>query len=119
MSMAVRQLRTNNDNRWDFLAGVLPYRINPTDIDLMFERRGWFLVLEGKREGAPFGIGQRRFYDALNALPQFTIVHFYGTPPDEITAFARWGREAHPGTTEELRSAVRAWFDWVERQIAS
>jgi hypothetical protein len=38
-----RQLRQNNDNRWDFLAGVLPRRINPTDIDLMYERRGRFL----------------------------------------------------------------------------
>ena len=113
--MSERQLRQNNDNRWDFLAGVLPHRINPTDIDLMYERRGRFLVLEGKREGATFGIGQRRFYDALSALPQFTVVHFYGAPPDDVTAFARWGKEPHVGNTDDLRQSVRHWFDWIEQ----
>lgn len=110
-----RQLRQNNDNRWDFLAGVLPHKINPTDIDLMYERRGQFLVLEGKRVGAQFGIGQRRFYDALNALPQFTVVHFYGAPPDDVTAYAGWGREPHPGTTDDLRESVRRWFNRVDK----
>ncbi len=111
-----RQLRQNNDQRWDFLAGVLPNGINPTDIDLMYERRGRFLVLEGKHEGATFRVGQRRFYDALNAIPAFTIVHFYGNPPDEVTSFARWGHVPKPGTTDALCNFVRRWFAWVESQ---
>jgi hypothetical protein len=41
----MKQLRQNNDGRWDFLGGVLPYRINPTDIDLLMERNKRFLVL--------------------------------------------------------------------------
>ena len=45
-----RQLRKNNDDRLDFLAGVLPYGINPTDIDLVIERNKRFLVLEGQRD---------------------------------------------------------------------
>jgi len=114
----MRQLRENNDNRWDFLKGTLPHGINPTDIDLVYERRGHFLVLEGKRlsmMGVPFSVGQRRFYDALNSLPNFTVVHFYGQPPVDVTAFARWGHEPHPATTDELREQVRRWYAWVER----
>lgn len=117
--MSERQLRQNNDGRWDFLAGTLPHKINPTDIDLVIERKGQFLVLEGKRTGAPFGIGQRRFYDALSALPEITVVHFYGSPPDDVRAFGRWGRDPHPGSTDELREQVKRWFDWVERSGGS
>jgi len=108
------QLRKNNDDRWDFLAGVLPYKINPSDIDLVCERHGNFLVMEGKRSGATFSVGQRRLYYALSNLPQFTVVHFYGNPPDDVKAFARWGQEARAGTTDELREQVRRWFRWVE-----
>lgn len=114
MSERPRQLRQNNDNRWDFLAGVLPHRINPTDIDLVFERRGRFLVLEGKRMGATFGVGQRLFYDRMSALPQFTVIHFYGDPPEDVRAFGFWGQKAQPGTTAELQALVARWFAWVE-----
>lgn len=109
-----RQLRQNNDNRWDFLAGVLPHGINPTDLDLVYERRGRFLVLEGKRVGATMRTGQRRFYDALAAIPQFAVFYFEGYPPDDVRAFARWGRELHPATTDDLRTLVSRWFEWVE-----
>ena len=111
-----RQLKKNDDHRWDFLSGALPNKINPTDIDLSYERRGRFLVLEGKREGAETSTGQKRYFDALAAVPQFVVVHFYGVPPDEVMSFARWGQEPQPGNTDELRASVRRWYDWVERQ---
>lgn len=113
-----RQLRQNNDNRWDFLAGALPHGICPTDIDLMFERRGHFLILEGKRAGAQFTTGQRRFYDALHQPPRYIVVHFYGTPPDEVTSFGRWGAPAKPADTEALIFAVQQWFAWVEARAS-
>lgn len=114
-----RQLRQNNDDRWDFLAGLLPHGINPTDVDLMYERRGHFLVLEGKRTGASVRLGQRRFLDALARLrPWFFVIHFYGTPPDQVDAFGVWPSPASPGTTEDLRIRIQSWFDWVEKSAA-
>lgn len=110
-----RQLNSNKDDRWDFLAGVLPGGICPTDIDLVIERKGRFLVLEGKRSGAIFKTGQRRFYDALHDPPRVIVVHFYGTPPDEVKEFAKWGDKAKPGDTEALIGWVRTWFEWVEK----
>lgn len=112
------QLRKNLDGRWDFLNGVLPHGINPTDIDLVIERRSQFLVLEGKHEGATFGTGQRRFYDALSAVPGFTVVHFYGTPPDVVVSFGGWGGPAQSASTEDLRTFVRLWFADVEEEAA-
>ncbi len=114
MSEYKRQLRENKDGRWDFLCGVLPHGINPTDIDLMYERHGYFLVLEGKREGATFKTGQRRFYDALHKPPYIIVVHFYGIPPSTVTAFGRWGRPAKPASTEDLIAEIKHWYDWVE-----
>lgn len=119
MNEPARQLHENKDNRWDFLKGVLPNRIDPTDIDLVYERRGRFLVLEGKRVGATFKTGQRRFYDALHAPPRVFVYHFYGTPPDTVTAFGLWGKPAQPGTTDDLRTIVRRWYAWVERSAAA
>ena len=113
-----RQLRSNGDNRWDFLAGVLPNGINPTDIDLVYERRGHFLVLEGKRAGAVTRTGQRRFYDALHKPPYSIVVHFYGTPPDEVTAFAKWPEIPQPGTTDGLIEWIQLWYAWVERKTS-
>ncbi|MHB8867472.1 MAG: hypothetical protein ACYC6T_08195 [Thermoleophilia bacterium] len=111
-----RQLNSNNDDRWDFLAGVLPHGIAPTDIDLVIERKGHFLVLEGKRAGATFKLGQRKFYDALHSPPHVIVVHFYGTPPDQVERFAKWGEAPLPGDTEALIGLVRTWFEWVERR---
>lgn len=109
-----RQLRQNNDNRWDFLCGVLPNGINPTDIDLVYERKGQFLVLEGKREGAQMPTGQRRFYQAMTAVPQFSVVTFCGNPPDEVTSYTPWGKEPRQASTDDLRQLVKRWFEWVE-----
>lgn len=113
---ADRQLHHNDGTRWDFLKGCLPNGINPTDIDLVFERRGHFLCLEGKREGQSFPIGQRRFYDALHSPPKFIVVCFYGNPPDAVVAFAVWGKSPAPGTADELRALVQRWYAWVEKR---
>lgn len=110
-----RQLRQNNDGRWDFLCDVLPGGINPTDIDLMYERRGHFLVLEGKRSGSTIRMGQRRCLDALAALrPRVYVIHFYGTPPDQVDAFGVWPLPATPATTDDLIARIQQWFSWVE-----
>ena len=111
---ATRQLRSNLDNRWDFLCGVLPGGINPTDIDLMYERRGHFLILEGKHTGARIHKGQKICLDALAAVPGVFVIHFYGTPPDQVEAFGVWPRPAHPGTTDDLIQLIKRWFAWVE-----
>lgn len=105
--------------KWDFLAGFLPYGIEPMDIDLCIERRGHFLILEGKRPLEEMPKGQKRCLDALNRLPQFTVVRIEGNPPDEVTAYARWGSDVKElTTTEGFKDLVYRWFESVERRAA-
>lgn len=118
--MSLRQLRNVNAERFDFLAGVLPHGINPTDIDLSFERRGHFLFLEGKRPGQKITRGQTLYFDALKAGPRsITVVRFEGTPPDRINGYAQWGQPLIQANADGLRDFVRAWFDWVEARAAA
>jgi hypothetical protein len=107
-----RQLRNPNAARWDFLAGLLPHGIEPTDIDLCIERNGHFLIMEGKRNGEIMPKGQERFLNALRNGPRsVTVVTFWGNPPDEIVAFRPWGQaESSDTTTEGFRTYIRAWF---------
>ena len=110
------QLRDPADIRWDFLAHFLPYGIEPTDIDLLIERNGRFLALEGKRAGVSIPTGQRRCLGELDALPEFTVVHFEGYPPDDVTACAKWGQELSWTDTEHLRDRIARWFEWADKQ---
>lgn len=119
MTERPRQLRQNNDGRWDFLSGVLPNHINPTDVDLSYERRGHFLFLEGKRSGAFIKTGQRRYLNALAELPNVHVIHFYGTPPDQVEAYGIWPKPAKPATTDDLISSIKRWFEWVERKATA
>jgi hypothetical protein len=115
----VRQLRDQSGGgRWDFSAGLLPHGINPTDIDLAYERRGYFLFLEGKRPGETIPTGQRLFLDALSKLPRVTVVHFEGDPPAEVQRHAMWGSPLAPSTTDGLCSLITEWYGWVESEAA-
>jgi len=54
---------------WDFLDGVFPRGIIPTDIDGMVEVNGHLLFLEEKRAGAGPKTGQLSAFRALSRLP--------------------------------------------------
>lgn len=111
------QLRNPSAERWDFLAGILPRGIEPTDIDLAIEAgHGHFLFAEGKRNGEPMPTGQRIFLERLRAPKSVTVVQFLGEPPDEIEAFGILGREPTFGDTADFIAAIRRWFEWAERQ---
>lgn len=97
--------------RWDFMAGLLPYGIEPTDIDLCIERNGHFLFMEGKREAELMPRGQERCLAALARGPRsISVVTFRGTPPDDIVSYTPWGKDTRSTTTEQFQSHIRAWF---------
>jgi hypothetical protein len=111
-----RQLRNPADERWDFLKGTLPGRINPTDIDLAYERNGNFLFLEGKRPGVLIPKGQQIFFDRLADLPNFTVIRFEGYPPDSVKRFRYWhAPDWTDGDADALRAEILLWFEWKEK----
>jgi hypothetical protein len=119
--MSERQLRRQGLVRFDFLAGALPGRAAPTDIDLMLEHNGHFLFLEGKRPGQSMPNGQRLALERLLALSTPThsvhVLVIVGHPPDEIVGATWWGGPVQtPLSCEGVRKLVRLWWEWAERQ---
>ncbi len=112
-----RQLRNGTLPRWDFLAGALPGRANPTDIDLTYERRGCFLFLEGKRPGQVVPRGQEIYFDALHAMPRCLVLRFEGHPPATVERFGWWGKPLREGNVDDLRAMVRRWYEWASEQV--
>ena len=51
--------------------------------------------------------------------PFIIVVLFYGNPPDEVTAFAKWPETPKPGTTDGLIDWIRRWYEWVEKRDAA
>jgi hypothetical protein len=114
-----RQLRQQGLPRFDFLLGALPNKEAPTDIDLVCEKNGHFLFIEGK---SPMSVGisqgQSIFYDALIRLcpERVRVLVIYGTPPDDISGYRWWKKAYHPGNAHDIRSLVRRWRDWAAQQ---
>lgn len=112
-----RQLRQLWITRFDFLAGCLPGRAAPTDIDQVIERRGHFLFIECKRPHQEIGTGQAITFDNLVALSTeaatVRLLIVIGHPPDQIEAFGWWRKPSKPGTVGDVRNLVRRWYDWA------
>lgn len=119
--MTEPQLRSQAAARWDFLHGVLPHGIDPTDIDLCYERNGFFLFLEGKRPGQFQNLkrGQRLFYERLHAPPRYIVVRFEGNPPDDVQCFGRWDKPLEAGDADGLRNEIKLWYEWANTQTAA
>lgn len=115
--MTVRQLRQLWITRFDFLGGCLPGRVEPSDIDLVLERRGQFLFIECKRPHQPIVRGQQILFDHLLLLSTPThdvrVLQVVGHPPDDIHAFGWWGKELQEGDVDDVRELVNRWWDWA------
>jgi hypothetical protein len=99
---------------WAILDGCFGQtRIRPSDIDGFVERRGSCLFLEGKGHGVPLPKGQAIAFSTL-AKQGNTVIVFWGKDRDisrmqVITKFDPG--TAEPSSIEELRSAVKAWYE--------
>lgn len=112
-----RQLRQKYTERFDFLGGVLPGTMAPTDIDQALERNGHFLFIECKRPGQKIPRGQEITFDRLVGLSDnVRVMVVFGTPPDEIVSYRWWGGDDHDATVHDVRDLVRRWFDWASSQ---
>lgn len=60
------------DYRW--LTPYLPGRVAPSDLDLVLERNGHYLIMENKPAGASLSMGQRIMLKNLVRIPRSTEV---------------------------------------------
>jgi hypothetical protein len=117
-----RQIRQLWITRFDFLAGLLPHGIEPSDIDQALERHGHLLFIECKRRGQGIPRGQEILFDALLDLAdtehRVCILVIEGDPPDGIRRYAWWFTGAtsqtldwRPTSLAEIRAKVQCWYE--------
>ena len=60
----------------------------PSNLDMVMERFGSFLVAEWKRPGETIKIGQQRLLEALAKVPNFTVLIITGNTDDGLNVAA-------------------------------
>jgi hypothetical protein len=107
-----------------FLSGAIRnnQKALPSNIDGVYERRGRFLVLEFKRPGEQFGIGQEILLKALAAVETFQVWIVTGTFKPGSLSFERAERLLPTGlkqivaeSLDVLKLKINAWHDAVGR----
>lgn len=99
---------------WAILDGCFGQtRIRPSDIDGFVERRGVCLFLEGKGTDAHLTTGQAIAFSSL-AKQGNTVIVFWGK--DRAISRMRVIKQRDPGivkpsSLEDLRSAVKSWYE--------
>jgi hypothetical protein len=92
--------------------------IRISDVDGMVERNGLFLMLDGKRDGAPISAGQLRMYKQF-ALKGGHVIVFHGQPPVTVATVRQWlpGDDNVVGPTQcdlaGLKRIVADWYEWA------
>lgn len=91
-------------------------RDKPMDIDMFKERRGHFLVVETKHDGAPIPRGQEIAFKELHKLGVFTVMFIWGKPqPKRATAWYPSGKVVELNDLDEIVDFVRRWYKWAEK----
>lgn len=117
----VGNLRNPNGRRmwdWAFLGPAFPGNgMAPMDVDGLFERHGYFLVLESKLPGDELSGGQERALQALARLPQFLVVVVEGVPPDMVASWRTLGTKhvRYGHGRGSLREFIARWYQYVDR----
>jgi hypothetical protein len=94
-----------------------------SNLDLIGERRGKFLVQEWKRPEEPISEGQRILLLSLANQPRFTVLLVRGDQRDGVTEVSKVSqilggldKARVVGTTlEDLRSFIRSWYEEADR----
>lgn len=103
------QLLNPSPVRFDYASGICSGGC--TDIDMMWERRGRFLVIENKQPGEEISLGQLITLRALNALEAFQVWVVFGFPPNDVISFGPLDGGQYPVGIDELRHHIQAWWD--------
>lgn len=94
------------------LDGCFPAGVTGSDVDVMVELGGHFLVVEFKRPGVSIPIGQLRAFKALVATGRFTVVIVYALE-QHVQGWRKVTLEGleplHTGDVDALREHVKRW----------
>ncbi len=121
-------MRNPDAKHLDFqdLAGLIPDhpKFLPSNLDMVYERRGHFLVCEWKRPHENFGGGQWILLRALANTPKFSVLIVTGnTDAGMSVSCIEWLRadgslEKKGATMVHFEQLILKWFYHVERRHA-
>jgi hypothetical protein len=107
---------------WAVLRGCFgKTRIEPTDIDGLVERRGYFLTLETKLPNVPVKQGQDLMFRARVRTGKDTVVVVWGHPgkPQKARIYATNGvSRDFPCNMTVLRELVSRWYAAADKQLS-
>jgi hypothetical protein len=118
-------MRNPNAKHLDFteLQGVIPDNPKwlPSNIDMLMERKGKFLLCEWKQEGEEFGGGQKLLLKALANHPDFTVLIVQGNTDNGMEVQKFWEvcfnqLRFRGGSTAELKLFIKRWYESVNEE---
>jgi hypothetical protein len=117
--MTIRDIDNYISSLWDFgsFNGCFgDTRITLSDLDGITERRGKFLVFEGKSKNVPIPKGQEILFRSMVDTGKFTVVIAWGEPnnPTKLQVMTHKGVIIiEPADMDKLRNVVSRWFIWA------
>jgi len=103
--------------------GLIPSnpRFLPSNLDMVLERRGSFLVGEWKRPSESISKGQEFLLQSLSRMPKFLVVIIEGDTDDGMVVnrvqimhpakgMVEWGNDV-----DSLKELIRQWYNRAER----
>lgn len=111
-------MRNPNAPHIDFteLNGVYKNYV-PSNIDMMYERNGYFLVGEWKRPNESISIGQSILLKQLARQPRFLVIIIQGNTDDKMHIDEFWLLKSD-GTKKSLGKSLEALRKFIHRFFA-
>jgi hypothetical protein len=119
-------MRNPNAKHTDFadLIGIIPSNIKllPSNLDMVIERFGNFLIGEWKRPSEKISLGQEILLKRLATKEDFTVLLIEGDTDDgmvvnKIEAFTKDGSLVHIGDdVNALKGFIRFWYEHAEKK---
>jgi hypothetical protein len=108
---------------FEFLYGVIPEnpKAQPSNVDMMFERKGKFLVGEWKRTNENMNLGQKILLEAFAKKKDFIVIIIEGHSVDGDTEVKRIyrlkdGKEVLLGEgIDLLKNLIIKFYRWANR----
>ena len=93
----------------------------PCNIDMVFERRGYFLIGEWKNNTENISMGQRIMLQNLAKTQKFTVLIIIGSTNEEttigniykVTKYGNCKKVGHG--LEDLKNLVSLWYEFANR----
>lgn len=105
------------------LQGVIPDNPKwlPSNIDMLMERKGKFLLCEWKRPNEEFGGGQKLLLKALSKQPNFTVLIVQGNTDNGMEVQKFWQLQFdmlrdRGSSVAELKLFIKQWYESADEE---